>query len=154
MSTANDRRRRWPRRLPLLLLTVALASFAFMPEGRLHCGTPYLTEHSPDGRWSLTICGRPMVFAMPGGGSDAPGWIVLRDRAGAIRGVSSVAMLQLYGGAVSGSDLEWHPSRVVKRMVLDLPLDASTGPFERWWTDRVWRLRALLHATPSDETLS
>ncbi|WP_136625072.1 hypothetical protein [Aureimonas flava] len=68
-----------------------------VPEGRLARRKPHLTEAQPDGAWSVTICGRPQLFAMPGGGSDAPGWIVLRDDRGAIRGLSSLAMLQLYG---------------------------------------------------------
>ena len=131
----------------------ALVFLALLPEGRLGCDSPYVTERSPDGRWSLTVCGRPMFFAMPGGGSGAPGWIVLRDRDGAIRGGTILTMLQLYGGAAPGLDLEWGPSHVVKPMVLDFPLDAATGPLERWWTDRIWRLRALVRLTPSDETL-
>lgn len=133
---------------------VALACLALLPEGRLACASPYLTERSPNGRWSLTVCSRPVLFAMPGGGSDAPGWIVLRDSDGAIRGVSSLTMLQLYGSAAPGFDLEWGATQVVKPMVLALPLASATGPVERWWTDRVWRLRALLLLTPSDETLS
>ena len=136
------------------MLTAALGCLALLPEGRLSCDAPYLTEHSPDERWSLTVCGRNMIFAMPGSGSDAPGWIVLRDKEGAIRGVSSLAMLQLYGSAAPGFDVEWRSSHVVKPMVLDLPLDAATGPLERWWTDRIWRLRALFRFTPSDESLS
>lgn len=150
------KRHLWQHRLRLLLLlpAAALLGFAFMPEGRLRCETPYLIEHSPDGRWSLTVCGRPQWFAMPGSGSDAPGWIVLRDADDAIRGVSSLTMLQLYGGAESGFGIEWHPSHVAKAMVLDLPLDAATSPFDRWWTDRVWRLRTLFRITPGDETLS
>lgn len=154
MSTATDRRRQRLWWIPPLLPVAALVFFALLPEGRLGCDSPYLTERSPDGRWSLTVCGRPMFFAMPGGGSDAPGWIVLRDRKGAIRGVSSLTMLQLYGGAAPGSEVEWRSSHVVKPMVLDIPLDAATGPLERWWTDRIWRLRALLGFTPSDEALS
>ncbi|TCM50715.1 hypothetical protein C8J36_11147 [Rhizobium sp. PP-F2F-G48] len=136
-----------------LLAAAAIITVAFVPEGNLHCDEPYLVEKSPDGHWTLTVCGRPMFFAMPGSGSDAPGWIVLRDENGAIRGVSDLGMLQLYGGAVSGSKLEWSNDRVTRRMVLDLPLDRATNLLERWWTDRIWRLRALAGLTPDDDAL-
>ncbi|WP_102959442.1 hypothetical protein [Mangrovicella endophytica] len=137
----------------MLVATLPVLVVLLVPEGRLACGEPYVTERSPDGRWTLTVCGRPMFFAMPGGGSDAPGWIVLRDEAGAIRGVSSLTMLQLYGGAAPGFGLQWSRSRVSRAMVLDLPLDPGANAFERWWTDRMWRLRALAGLTPGDEEL-
>lgn len=121
------------------------------PEGRLACREPYLTEAQPDGGWDLTICGRPRLFAMPGGGSDAPGWIVLRDDHGAVRGVSSLAMLQLYGTV--GGQTEWTTRSVSRSMVFDLPLDPARGRIERWWDERIWRLRALANLTPSDEDL-
>ncbi|KQT86862.1 hypothetical protein [Aurantimonas sp. Leaf443] len=122
------------------------------PEGRLACDEPYLTEARPDGAWSVKICGRPRFFAMPGGGSDAPGWIVLRDAHGAVRGVSSLSMLQLYG--MMGEDTDWTRRRVSRPMVFDLPLDPAQGRIERWWDERIWRLRALAGLTPSDEGLS
>ncbi|WP_152047487.1 hypothetical protein [Aureimonas psammosilenae] len=126
------------------------ASVLFAPEGRLRCTEPYLTEESPDGRWTINVCGRRMLFAMPGSGSDAPGWIVLRDEAGAVRGVSGLSMLQFYG-ATAGVETRWTLRNVERPMVFDLDLDPANGAFERWWDERIWRLRALFRLTRDDE---
>ena len=130
--------------LPLLLLVSA-------PAGYLACDNPYLTETSPDGRWTITVCGRPMWFAMPGSGSDAPGWIVLRDETSSIRGVSSLSMLQLYGGAATGTETEWTPSHVRRLMVFEMRLTQAQGPLNRWWDEYIWRLRALVGLVADDE---
>lgn len=132
--------------LPVVLLAVVV----FAPVGRLSCGDPYVRETSPDGRWTLTVCGRPMFFAMPGSGSDAPGWIVLRDDTGAIRGVSGLSMLQLYGGAVSGNETQWTATRVSRTMVFDLPLKAADNKLARWWDEQMWRLSAMIGQVPDD----
>lgn len=141
-----------PRRAAMAVLplvAVALAVY-FAPEGRLACSTErMLRETSPDGAWTLTLCCRPMWFSMPGGSSDAPGWIVLRDRDGAIRGVSDLAMVQMYGS--SGVDTEWTADRVSVPLTTELPLVPAAGPFRRWLDDRVWRWRALFGFTPTDD---
>lgn len=125
-------------------------TIVFAPEGRLSCAEPYVEDMSPDGRWRLTVCARPMFFAMPGSGSDAPGWIVLRDETNAIRSVAGLPMLQLYGGAASGNETEWGPIRVSRPLVFDLPLEPARGEVDRWWNERVWRLRALLGWVPEE----
>jgi hypothetical protein len=134
----------------LLVIPVAIL---LVPEGRLSCADPYVREQSPDARWTLTLCRRPMVFAMPGGGSDAPGWIVLRDETDAIRGVSALSMVQLWGGA-SGLPTQWTPTRVSRPLVTEMELNPATSPLRRWLDDRLWRLRALFRLTPSDEDYS
>jgi hypothetical protein len=128
----------------IILLTAGAFAIVFAPKGRLYCDDPYVEEESPDGQWALTVCRRPMLFAMPGSGSDAPGWVVLRDDTRAIRGVSGLSMLQLYGGAVSGNETSWTETRVSRPMVFDLPLVPAHGKIERWWDERLWRLRALV----------
>ena len=128
--------------LPVLLLLLA-------PEGRLACAEPEVTEHSPDRAWTLTLCRRPMLFAMPGGASDAPGWIVLRDAHGAVRGVVDLGMVQSYGAA--GMPTRWGAGEVVVPLVAELPLRPASGPFARWLEERVWRLRALFGLTPTDD---
>lgn len=136
----------------VLCLPVLLLALVLVPERRLACDDhPYLTETSPDGQWKLTVCPRPMWFAMPGSGSDAPGWIVIRDRSSLIRGVSSLSMLQLYGGAISGNTTEWASDGVSRMMVFDLSLRPVSSPVEGWLNDRLWRLRALLGLVPSDD---
>lgn len=145
------RRAQWIRGLGLALAIGVPLVIVLAPEGRLACDEPYLMEAQPGGEWSVTICSRPRLFAMPGGGSDAPGWIVLRDDHGAVRGVSSLAMLQLYG--TMGGATQWTRRRVSRPMVFDLPLDPAQGRLDRWWDERIWRLRALTGLTPTDEEL-
>lgn len=66
--------------VPPLLLAAALA---LAPQGSLACADPVLRAERPDGQYVMTVCRRASWrFAMPGQGSDAPGWVVLRDRAG------------------------------------------------------------------------
>jgi hypothetical protein len=143
---------RWPVLLGAGLPVVLLAVVVFAPDGRLACADPYVQETSPDGRWTVTVCGRPMLFAMPGSGSDAPGWIVLRDDTGAMRGVSGLSMLQLYGGAVSGNETEWTATRVNRAMVFDIALKAADSKFARWWDERMWRLSAMIGQVPDDSS--
>lgn len=139
------------RRLGLAIAVAAPLAVILAPEAGLACREPYLTETQPGGRWSVTVCGRPQFFAMPGGGSDAPGWIVLRDDHGVVRGVSSLDMLQLYG--TTGGQTEWTTRSVSRSMVFELPLVPAQGRIERWWDEQIWRLRALTGLTPDDEDL-
>jgi len=133
----------------VVLAVLVVLAVVVAPEGRLACSSEReLTETSPDGRWTLTLCRRPMWIAMPGGSGDAPGWIVLRDREGAIRGVSDLAMVQMYGNA--GSRTEWTADRVIVPLTTELRLVPASGPSRRWLDDRIWRWRALLGLTPSD----
>lgn len=135
-------------------LVLAGAAFLLAPEGRLACAEPWFTERSPDTTWTLTVCRRPMLFAMPGGGSDAPGWIVLRDALGRIRGVVHLEMMQLLAETGPAGGVHWQPNEVVLPPLARLPLDPAAGPAGGWIEDRVWRWRALLGLVPSDETSS
>lgn len=76
---------------------------------------------------------------------------MLRDRHQAIREVSSLTMLQLYG-AITG-ETRWEKQAVGRAMVFDLPLDPAKDGLSRWWDERIWRWRALLGLTPNDEEL-
>lgn len=118
------------------------------PQGYLGCAHPLATDHNPDGTWTLTLCRRPMAFAMPGGGGDAPGWIVLRDAEGAIRGVVDLGLVQMYG---NGQPPVWSADTVVVQLTAEIPLHPASGPWARWTEDRAWRLRALLSLTPTDD---
>lgn len=131
----------------IALLALGLA---LLPEGRLGCTNPIEREASPDGAWELTLCRRPMWFAMPGAGSDAPGWIVLRDAQRGIRGVVDLGMVQNYRAA-AGTDTVWEPGRVQVPLVADLPLTAASGPVARWIDGRIWRWRAVLGLVPTDD---
>ena len=115
--------------------------------GLLGCDDPIL-ETSPDGAWTLSVCRRPMWFSMPGGASDAPGWIVLRDRSGAIRGVSELDMMQNWG---SERPVEWSADRVEKSLTVELPLVPARNGLERWVGTRVWRARAAFGFTTTSD---
>ena len=140
------------RRTWVLAAALPAIAFVLLPEGRLGCDDPMEHETSPDAAWTLTLCRRPMLFAMPGGGSDAPGWIVLRDAQGAIRGVTDLGMVQLYRGATDMPP-QWMPGRVVIQLVADMPLSPASGPVMRWLASRTWRWRALLGLVPSDDDM-
>lgn len=141
-------------RIAGLVLTVAIGAFLLAPERHLACKEAWLSERSPDGAWTLTVCRRPMLFAMPGGSSDAPGWIVLRDAEGAIRGVVHLGMMQMLSETGSAGGTVWTPGDVTLSRLATLPLDAASGPATRWLGDRLWRVRALLGLVPSDEISS
>lgn len=147
MAPWGSMRKRW--RLVALVLIPALA-FALLPEGRLGCDDPMEHETSPDAAWTLSLCRRPMLFAMPGGGSDAPGWVVLRDGSGGIRGVVDLEMVQLWW-SVPGVTAEWQPDRVIVPLTAELPLTAASGPLSRWLQGRVWRWRAMLGLVPTSD---
>ena len=132
------------------LVALVLAAVLLQPEARLDCSDPEESETSPDGAWTLTLCRRPMWFAMPGGSGDAPGWIVLRDVQGAIRGVVDLSMVQAYRAA-AGSPTKWGPDRVEVMLVAELPLVPAAGPVSRWVEERIWRWRALLGLVGSDD---
>ena len=132
------------------LVALVLAAVLLQPEARLDCSDPEESETSPDGAWTLTLCRRPMWFAMPGGSGDAPGWIVLRDVQGAIRGVVDLSMVQAYRAA-AGSPTKWGPDRVEVMLVAELPLVPAAGPVSRWVEGRIWRWRALLGLVGSDD---
>jgi hypothetical protein len=138
--------KRW--RMWLLALAAAVPVLVALPQGRLACAQPVAQETSPNGHWTLTLCSRQRLFAMPGSGSDAPGWIVLRDREGAIRGVSALVMIQLWGGA--GMPTHWEADQVSRPLVFRFALDEARNPVHRWLEDRLWRIRAPLRLTPSD----
>lgn len=91
-----------------------------------------------------------MIFAMPGSSSDAPGWIVLRDAEGAIRGVVHLDMMQLLAETGPAGGIRWEPQRVVLSGLAEMSLVPAAGSGSRWLADRLWRLRAFTGLVPSD----
>lgn len=146
MRSAGRVGRRW--RLAGGSVVLAGLALGLAPEGRLACAEPWLDAESPTRAWTLRICRRPMLFGMPGGSSDAAGWIVLRDAHGAIRGVVHLDMMQLLYD-VRG-DPRWEGDRVVLPDLVEVRLIPALGPVARWLADRVWRLRALGGLVSSD----
>lgn len=134
------------RRVTLIVVCLLLASIAYALVGssmvNVDCKEPVFSSVSPEGTDSLSVCRRPMLIAMPGQSSDAPGWLVMRDKRAYITGIIDLSMVQ------NASEPEWSADRV------DMKLTAS---FQRtsdgtWLSDRLWRLRAVLGLVPSDES--
>ncbi|WP_426958237.1 hypothetical protein [Muricoccus radiodurans] len=128
-----------------LSLLAALGLVAVLPECSLACEAPRWSSTAPEGGDTLTACARPMLFAMPGQSGDAPGWLVLRDREGWIRGVTSLDMVQTLD-----MPAEWDRSRVTVPLHADMRRGEALSPPAGFLTDRWWRLRALLGLTPAD----
>jgi ankyrin repeat protein len=70
-------------------------------------------EFSPDGKYSIAIVRHPMLFAMPGGGSDAPCDVFLFDASGRELQSQSFEMVQLVS-------VNWQRDRV------------KVGMFDEW----------------------
>lgn len=143
-------------RVSLLIVLAGLPALVMLclllaPEGRLACDEPWMNEISPDQSWTLTICRRPPFFAMPGSSSDAPGWIVLRNRDGAIHGVVSLGMMQLVADFAATSSLRWTPEQVAIPGLVEISIGPARGPVSRWLVDRIWRLRAVAGLVASDQ---
>lgn len=133
-------------KLFVILLTLLLAISIAIPEGSLKCDDQS-PDVSPDGEWSISVCRRPMLFGMPGGGSDASAWIVLRDKYGSIRGVSDLNMIQNYGL----NEIQWGENKVKRLSIFELNLSKTNNGFIRFFEDRIWRIRALFNITKSNE---
>ncbi len=71
---------------------------------------------SPDGRHLLIVYRRPRPYAMPGQGSDAPGYVVLVNKRGAVLQRREVGMVQLVYKP------RWTPTRVKVKLMFDWPL--------------------------------
>jgi hypothetical protein len=143
VAALRPHRRRWPwlAALALAVLPAAIVS------PLLACGdSPYRREVSADAAHVLCLCRVPMPFAMPGQGSDAGGYAVLRDRNGWVEGVVSIEMV----GAVD-LPAEWSPVAVAIPLALELELPSPDRPLPlRILADLSWRVRAGFGLVPRD----
>ena len=123
--------------LHIVILVLIAAILFYWPS--LDCVPPYAAWRSPDLGVALTICRRPLPFAIPGQASDAPGYAVLR-RGGRIAGVVGLEMV----GAVDQAP-EWTNERVVLPLQAEFELPATRPSLG---TDLLWQLRTVLGAIP------
>lgn len=136
-------RRRW--------LWLAIAAIVVLPvlfiSPLLACGDGAdRAEASADGAHVLRLCRVPMLFAMPGQGSDASGHAVLRDRDGWIEGIVSIEMV----GAVT-LPVAWSQGEVAIPLALQLALPSPDRPLPlRALLDWSWRLRTAVGLIPRD----
>ena len=78
--------------------------------------TEYGRFKSPDGRHEVVVYRHPMVFAMPGQGSDAPGTIILLTQKGRELQRTPVGMVQMI------STPRWEEGRVAMKLLFDWKL--------------------------------
>ena len=76
----------------------------------------HLRYASPDSAFVLVVYRYPRLYAMPGQGSDAPGFVELQDREGRRYQRRKVEMVQLV------ETPEWTASRVRVKLLLDWEL--------------------------------
>ena len=74
---------------------------------------------SPDGRHQLIVYRRPRLYAMPGQGSDAPGYVVLVNKSGSVLQRREVGMVQLIYKP------RWSATRVRVKLMFDWPLSVQ-----------------------------
>ncbi|MEG4227579.1 ankyrin repeat domain-containing protein [Microcoleus sp. N9_B2] len=82
-------------------------------------------DWSPDGQYAIAIVRHPMLFAMPGGGSDAPCDVFLFDASGRELKSTSFEMVQLVSAGWQGDIVE-------------------VGMFERWELPKIDNINILL----------
>lgn len=72
---------------------------------------------SPDGRYEIAVYAEPMLFAMPGQGGDAAGWVVLRRHRGFLPvRIERVDMVNLVEPPA------WRADAVSLKLIADWPL--------------------------------
>jgi hypothetical protein len=105
--------RKWLLLLPAALVLVWCWPYASRALRRIGAHEHW-TYNSPDRRFQIVVYRMPMIFAMPGQGSDAPGYFQLRDaRTGKVLEDQDVEMVQ-------DADLvEWTPSSVSVGILAD-----------------------------------
>ncbi|MEM1198170.1 MAG: hypothetical protein AAGI06_02565 [Pseudomonadota bacterium] len=107
----------------LLGLLVAVVCAAGILLVARYSGGPseYARFKSPDGRFELVVYRQPVLFAMPGQGSDAPGTVVLQTSAGEELQRTPVSMVQLV------SEPRWDEDKVSVKLLLDWALPSGGG---------------------------
>jgi hypothetical protein len=89
----------FPRWRSLVALTIVALSI-WWSGGRAFAAY-HSTKPSPDGKYKLVTFSMPMLFAFPGQGSDASGYVQLQDSSGKVLNEGYVDMVQIV------YDAEW-----------------------------------------------
>jgi hypothetical protein len=104
------------RTIPGLLAAVLVATLSGLAYLQYFAEEQAFESVKPGGAYRLVVYRRvrPLSFAMPGAGSDAPGRVVLLDRSGRVLKEEPVRLVNMV------SDVEWHDTEV------------SFQPFQGW----------------------
>ena len=104
-------------RILLGLLVALICAAALIAASWYFGGTTERSRfQSPDGRHLLVVYRHPMLFTMPGQGSDAPGTVVLQDANGRELNRTPISMVQLI------SDPRWREDAVSMKLLFDWKL--------------------------------
>ena len=111
--------RKFPRWLKVVLVVLgvsALMGFSVHAWYRASA-EEYRSYFSPDGRFKMTVYRFPMLAAMPGQSSDAPGFVRLYDqRSGRLLQQKDVEMVQ------NIDQFEWSPTNLHIKLFADWSL--------------------------------
>ena len=88
------------------LAAIAIVALSVWWSGGRAFATYHYTKPSPDGRYKLVTYSLPMLFAFPGQGSDASGYVQLQDSSGQVLNEGYVEMVQII------YDAEWRTHEV------------------------------------------
>ncbi len=77
----------------------------------------YASWQSPDGQHTVTVYRIARMFSMPGGGSDAPGMILLTNADGTVLNRRKIGMVQL------ASEPEWGEGSVTMKLMFEWPIE-------------------------------
>jgi len=96
-----------------VFVVVALAAFGLRAWYR-SSAAEYRSYMSPDGRFKMVVYRLPMLMAMPGQSSDAPGFVRLYDqRSGRILQQKDVEMVQMI------DQFEWSSTNLYIKLFAD-----------------------------------
>jgi len=96
------------------LLLVMAAAVAGIRSHRRARASEYRSYASPDGRFRFVVYRIPSFLAMPGQGSDAPGFVRLYDlRSGRMLHEKDVEMVQMI------DQFEWSPTNLYIKLFTD-----------------------------------
>jgi hypothetical protein len=98
--------RKWVLLIPAVMVLVFLLPHGMRAVRRVGAHEHW-TYHSPDRRFQIVVYRMPMLSAMPGQSSDAPGYFQLRDsQTGRVLEDEDVEMVQ------EAQRVEWSPASV------------------------------------------
>lgn len=115
-TLTNPIDRRWAKVLSGILVAGAILAAGWSATRRAGA-REYRRFASPDGRFEIVAYRFPMMFCLPGGNSDAPGYFQLLDKkTDAVMHEQSVEMVQLV------ERVEWSPTNVVVHLLAEWKL--------------------------------
>ena len=76
----------------------------------------YRTFSSPDANYKVVVYSLPVLFSMPGGSGDSPGYVQLHDKAGRVLEEKDVDMVQ------NADQVYWEGNKVEVKLIAEWEL--------------------------------